>query len=105
MWVRQFASWANIYAKQFHACDDSEVAMKTKIELGQASIYINDNKRSKKSSKQYSHKWKYKKQQNATQGMGRGITPIQLSWMWCGMLELQGWCEEWDLQCLVDEIW
>ena len=56
MWVRQFASWANVCAKQFHACDNSEIATKIETELGKASIYVKDNKRSKKSSKQYSYK-------------------------------------------------
>lgn len=48
MWVRKSAGWANVRAKQFHACDNSEIAMKIETELGKASIRVNDNKRSKK---------------------------------------------------------
>lgn len=61
MWVREFTSWANVHAKQFHACDSNEIETKTETKLGQASIYVNDNKLSKKSRKQYSHKKKHKK--------------------------------------------
>jgi len=48
MWVRQFVSWANVYAKQFHACDSSEIAMKFETELGEAIIYVNNSRHSKK---------------------------------------------------------
>ena len=56
MWVRQFVGWANDRAKQFHACDNSEIAMKIETELGQAKIHVNDNMRSKKSNKKHTHK-------------------------------------------------
>ena len=51
MWVRQLASWANVHAKQFHACDNNEIATKIETELGEAIIYVNDRKNSKKSRK------------------------------------------------------
>ena len=63
MWVRQFADWVNVCVKQFHACDSSEIATKNETELGQASIHVNDSKHSNRSSKQYFHKQKHKKQQ------------------------------------------
>jgi hypothetical protein len=75
MWVRQFAGWANVRAKQFHACDNSEIATKTETELGQASIYVNDSKHSKKSSKQYSHKRKHKKRQKCNTRHGKRAYP------------------------------
>lgn len=79
MWVRQFASWANVCAKQFYAYDNSEIATKIETELGQASIYVNDNKRSKKSSKNTPTSENAKSDKNAAQGMGSRFTPKQLS--------------------------
>jgi len=75
MWVMQFASWANIHAKQFHVCDSSEMATKYEIELGQAIIYANDIKRSKKSRKWYSHKQKHKKRQKCSTRNGNWAYP------------------------------
>ena len=34
MWVRQVIELATVREKQFHACDNSEIATKTKTELG-----------------------------------------------------------------------
>ena len=75
MSVRYFAGWANVYAKQFHACDSSEIAMKTETKLGQASIYVNNNKRSNKSSKQYSYKQKHKKRHKCSTRHGKRAYP------------------------------
>ena len=63
MWERPFAGWANVRAKQFHACNNSEIATKTKMVLVQASMHVNERRHSNKSSKQHSHKRKHKKQQ------------------------------------------
>ena len=79
MWVSQFVSWANVHAKQFHACGNSEIETKTKVDLGLASVYVNDRKHSNKSSKKYSHKRKHKSDINAAQGIGSGLTQKQLS--------------------------
>jgi len=51
MWVRRVAESVTIREKQFHACDSSEMLMKTETVLGKASIHVNDNKHSKESSK------------------------------------------------------
>ena len=57
MHVGEAVCWlGDVYVKQFHACDDNEIAIKTETELGKSSIHVNDNKHSKKSRKQYSHK-------------------------------------------------
>ena len=48
MWVRQFVGWVNVRAKQFHACDNSEIETKNESELGKVSIHVNDIKNSKK---------------------------------------------------------
>ena len=39
MWVRRVAESVTIRKKQFHACDSSEIATRTKTELRQARIY------------------------------------------------------------------
>ena len=75
MWVREFIGWANIRAKQFHACDSSEIATKTETELEQASIHVNDSKHSKKSRKQYSYKRKAKKRQKCNINQGNQAYP------------------------------
>lgn len=62
MRVKQVAESATIHAKQFHACDVSEMLMKTETMLVQAIMHVNDSKRSQKSSKEHSHKLKHKKQ-------------------------------------------
>ena len=59
--VRQFTSWANVRAKQFHASDNGEIAMKIEIELVQDSIQVNENRHLNKSMKQHSHKRIHKK--------------------------------------------
>ena len=55
--------------------------MKNENELGQAIIYVNDNKCSKKSSKLYSHKRKHKSDINVAQGMESGLP--QNNWAEC----------------------
>lgn len=75
MWVRQFIGWENICAKQFHACDNSEIATKTETKLRQANVYLNDNKHSKKSRKQYSHKWKHEKWHKCSTRHGKRAYP------------------------------
>jgi len=75
MWVRQCAGWANIRAKQFHACDNSEIATIIETELGQARILVNDNRRSKKSSKQHPHKRIHKKRQKRSTRHGKQAYP------------------------------
>jgi len=52
MRVSLFASWVNVHAKHFHACDNSEIATEIEVELGQARIYVNNSSLSKKSRKQ-----------------------------------------------------
>ena len=49
--------------------------MKTKIELGQASIYVSDSKHSKKSRKKYSHKKKHKKRHKCSTRHGKRAYP------------------------------
>ena len=49
--------------------------MKIETELGQAIIYVNDNKRSMKSSKQYSYKRKHKKRQKCSTRHGKRAYP------------------------------
>lgn len=71
----QFSGWENVHAKQFHACDSSDIATKTETELGQASIHVNNSKRSKKLSKQYSYKWKHKKRQKCNTRHGKWAYP------------------------------
>ena len=51
MWVKRFASYASVHAKQFHACDSSEIGMKNETGLGQASVHVNESNILKKSSK------------------------------------------------------
>jgi len=63
MWVKRVAESETVRAKQFHACDNSEMLMKTETVLVQASMHSNDIKHSQKSSKQHSHKPKHKKRQ------------------------------------------
>ena len=75
MWVRQCAGWANVRAKQSHACDNSEIAKKNEPELGQASTYVNENQHSKKSRKQYSYKRKDKKRQKCSIRYGKRAYP------------------------------
>lgn len=74
MWVRPFIGWANVYEKQFHACDNSEIAKKIETELRQARIYVNDNRCSKKSRKQHSHKRYTKSDKNAEKDKLRPLT-------------------------------
>lgn len=61
MSVRQVAESVAIREKQFQACDSSEMSTKIETVLEQASIHVNYNKHSKKSSKQYSYKQKHKR--------------------------------------------
>lgn len=56
MWVKRVTESKIVRAKQFHACDNSEIETKIEIVLGQANMHVNDNKHSKKSRKQHSHK-------------------------------------------------
>ena len=53
MWVKRVTELANVRAKQFHACNNNEIAMKTETVLGQASMHVNNRKFSKKSRKQH----------------------------------------------------
>ena len=62
MCVKRVAKSTTIREKQFHACDNSEIAMKTEMVLVHDSMHVNDNKHSKKSSKQHSHKQNHEKQ-------------------------------------------
>ena len=62
MWVKRFAGLEIFRTKQFHACDNNEIARKTETVIGHASIHVNENKHAKKSSKQHSHKRITKKQ-------------------------------------------
>ena len=82
MWVRQFIGWVNVRAKQFHACDNSEIATKTETELEEASIHVNNSKCSKKSSKQYSYKWKRKKRHKWNTRHGNQAYPKK-NWAEC----------------------
>ncbi len=75
MWVRSFTGWANIRAKKFHACDNSERATKIETELGQARIYVNDNRCSKKSSKQYLYKQIRRKREKCSTRHGKRAYP------------------------------
>lgn len=75
MWVRHFSGWANIRAKQFHTCDNSEIATKTDTELGQPRIHVNNSRHSKKSRKQYSHKRKHEKRQKCSIRHGKRAYP------------------------------
>jgi len=63
MWVGRVVESVTTRAKQFHACDSSEIVMQTERMLVQASIHVNDNKCSLKSSRQHSYKVKHKKHQ------------------------------------------
>lgn len=63
MWVKWVSESTTIRAKQFHACDSSEIVTKTETVQVQASMHVNDSKCLKKSSKQHSHKRKHKKRQ------------------------------------------
>ena len=74
-WVRRVAESTNVRAKKFHACDNDEIAMKLEIVLGQASIHVNDRKRSKKSSKHYLHKRKHKKWHKCNTRHGKRAYP------------------------------
>ena len=56
MWMRRVDESTTVHEKQFHACDNSEMLMKTKMVLGQDNIHVNDNKYEKKSRKYYSYK-------------------------------------------------
>jgi len=75
MWARQFVGWANVRAKQFHACDNSEMETKIETDLGQASICVNDSKPSKKSNKNTPTSENTKSNRNAARGMGSGLAP------------------------------
>jgi len=46
MWVKQVAESSTVRAKQFHACDNSEMLMKTETVLVQETMHVNDNKHS-----------------------------------------------------------
>ena len=61
MWVRRVVESTTIREKQFHACDMSEMLMKTKTMLEQASMYQNEKNFSLKSSGQHSYQEKHKK--------------------------------------------
>jgi len=88
MWVRRVAELAIFHEKQFHACNNTEIETKTETVLGQANIHVNNNKRSLKSSKQYSHKWKHKKQQNCNRRHEKRVYTKQLSWMFRQLLDV-----------------
>ncbi len=75
MWVKRFAESVTVREKRFHACDINEIAIETEKMLGQASIHVNDNERSKKSRKQYSHKRKHKKRQKGNTRHGKQAYP------------------------------
>lgn len=51
IWVRQGVESVNIREKQYHACDNSEIEMKTKTMLGQTNIHEKYQKFSLKSRK------------------------------------------------------
>ena len=59
--VKRVTESMTIHAKQSHACDNNEIAMKIETDLGQARIYVNDSRSSKKSIKKHSHKRLHKK--------------------------------------------
>ena len=61
MWVRRVIESTTIHEKQFHACDNNEIAMKIEMVLVQDSMYQNNNKRSLKLRRQRSYKAKHKK--------------------------------------------
>lgn len=63
MWVRRVAESIIVREKQFHACDNKEIATKAKIVLVQANMYQNDSKFSLKLSIQCSYEAKHKKGQ------------------------------------------
>jgi len=54
MWVKQVTEWTTARAKKLHACNNSEIVMKTKMVLVQASMHVNNSKGSKKSRKKLS---------------------------------------------------
>jgi len=49
MWVKQVVKLVTVRAKQFHAYDNNEMPMKIETVLVQASMHVNDIKRSQKS--------------------------------------------------------
>lgn len=61
MFMRWVVESATSREKQFHACDNNEMLVKTETVLVQASMYKNDNKHSLKSRKQCSYEAKHKK--------------------------------------------
>ena len=61
MCVKRVTKSATVHAKKCHACDNSEMQMKTKTFLVQANIHANENNFSQKSSRQHSLKLKHKK--------------------------------------------
>ena len=71
MWVKQVADLAAIHAKQFHACDNSEIGKKTETVLVQASMHVNESKHSRKSRKQYSQMRKHKKREKCSTRHGK----------------------------------
>ena len=57
------------------SCLQQQWDSNAETKLGQANIYVNDNKHSKKSSKQYSHKRKHKKRQKCSTRHGKQAYP------------------------------
>ena len=79
MWVRSFSGWENVRAKQFHACDNSEIATKIETDLGKARIYVNTAGVQRNQAKS-THTSEYtKSNKNVAQGMGSELTQKQLS--------------------------
>lgn len=75
MWVRGVAELATVREKQFHACENSEIEMKTEIVLIQASMYQNDDKRPLKSITQCPYEEKHKNRQKCNTSHGKWAYP------------------------------
>ena len=81
MWAKRVATSTTVRAKQFHACDKSEMLTKTEMVLVQASMHVNDTSIQRNQENNTHTSENTKNDRNAAKDKLRPLTRESLSWM------------------------